>query len=73
MAALAAEEDAEKTVQQGQTFTTVQIVQDYMGELKKRLDKNELKDFAVLLKAYRSGLPLPDFAEKLERLMGPNR
>ncbi len=73
MAAIAAEHEAEKTVQQGLTFTTVEIVQNYMNELRKRLEKNELKEYAVLLKAYRGGLPLPEFAEKLERLFGPKR
>ena len=37
------------------------------------LSEDELKQFAVLLRAYRAGMPLTEFAEKLQVLFGDHR
>ena len=42
-------------------------------QLRQRLNSDELKEFAVLLRAYRSALVVEDYVAKLKVLFGRNR
>eukprot|EP00047_Mylnosiga_fluctuans_P005091 m.238354 g.238354 ORF g.238354 m.238354 type:complete len:986 (+) comp13294_c0_seq1:36-2993(+) len=52
---------------------TGDVVSDYMATLRSRLDPDELKEFAALLRAYRSNLSVDEYVTKLRVLFGPRR
>eukprot|EP00051_Salpingoeca_urceolata_P009046 m.110908 g.110908 ORF g.110908 m.110908 type:complete len:489 (+) comp16087_c0_seq3:155-1621(+) len=51
----------------------ITVVQDYMAELQKSLDTTELRDFALLLRHYRTEGDFDSFTSKLVELYGPSR
>lgn len=52
---------------------TTEMVKLYMTELRVVLNHDELREFAILLKAYRQSMPLDEFCKKLSRLFGQSR
>ncbi|CAD5111053.1 DgyrCDS403 [Dimorphilus gyrociliatus] len=51
-----------------------EILDDYMNKLQERLSTEELKRYAVLMKArYESGMPFPDFCNSIRELYGRDR
>ena len=73
-AAMAADDFARRKMSsRGVEASTVALVQDFMARLKTQLSRNELAEFSVLLKAYRAGLAVKHFLERLDSLFGPRR
>lgn len=49
------------------------LIQEYMDKLQTKLNPDELRQFAKLLKAWHTNLPFPEFCDKVLELYGPNR
>lgn len=54
-------------------ISTTEMVNNYMVELRKVLNLEEMRQFAQLLKAYRGGMELNQFCAKAQALFGEQR
>ncbi|XP_064377779.1 cerebral cavernous malformations 2 protein-like isoform X2 [Dromaius novaehollandiae] len=56
-----------------QSSAGLEQLQDYMVTLRNKLSPPEIQQFAVLLREYRLGLPVPEYCAELLRLYGDRR
>ena len=49
------------------------VISDMCFQLQTKLNPDELRQFAKLLKAWHTKLPFPEFCDKVLELYGPNR
>lgn len=50
-----------------------ELILDYMRKLYTKLNSEELQQFAMLVKAWHTDLPFPEFCNKVRDLYGPDR